>query len=158
MLNLGNLRVWERECWVHVSNSKNKLNFRYEKEIFIDYTEEFNKYLMLLSDKQHIVKTTNLKFVENEDDSNSCKSGKNMQQEKVLKSEHVEFDDFNNESSSSDENDDDDEIMRENADENEIFILSSNSSSSLNSSTVNLNSTDSNIKNDEIIENNDITV
>jgi len=137
------------------------LNPRYEKEIFIGYIKEFNQYLVLLSDKQQIVKATNSKFVENENSSNSCKSGKNMQLEKVLKSEHVNFKKFNNKNSSSDDENDDNEIVNENAGENEIFTLSSNSLNSSKSPTANLNSMNSNkiIKTDKIINiNDDITV
>src|SRR5947207_7696913 len=106
---------------------------------------------MLLSDKQQIVKATNSKFMKNEEnDSNSCKSGKNMQLERVLKSEHVDFKDFDNKNSSSDDESDDHEIVSENAGENKIFTLSSNP---LNSPTANLDSMNFNktIKTDKII-------
>ena len=138
------------------------MNFKSEKSIFIDYIKKFNQYLMLLSDKQQIVKATNSKFMKNEEnDSNSCKSGKNMQLERVLKSEHVDFKDFDNKNSSSDDENDDNEIVSENADENEIFTLSSNSLNSSKSPTANLNSMNFNeiIETDEIINiNDDITV
>ena len=49
-LKLSNMRVWKKECWIHLSNEKNKLNSRVKKEIFINYIKEFNQYLMLLSD------------------------------------------------------------------------------------------------------------
>ena len=81
VLNLDNMRIWKRECWIHLLNKKNKLNFRAKKEIFINYTEEFNQYLILLSDRQKIIKTTNSDFKDKEekyDFSSCCKSDNNM--------------------------------------------------------------------------------
>ena len=95
------------------------------------------------------------------EDFSSCKSDKNMQLEKVLKSEHVNFEKFNNKNSSSDDENDENEIVSENADENEIFTLSPNPPNSPKSPTANLDPMDSNeiIETDEIINtNDDITV
>ena len=124
-LNLDNMRIWERECWIHLSNKKDKLNSRAEKEIFISYTEEFNQYLMLLSDRWRIVKTTNLNF--KDEDFNSCKTDNNMQLEKVMKPGNFDNLDFDDESSSSDDNENENESK--NVGEN--VILSLNSSNSL---------------------------
>ena len=130
VLNLDNMRVWERECWIHLSNKKNKLNSRAEKKIFIDYIKEFNQYLMLLSDRWRIVKTTNLDFKDEEEkyDFSSCKSNNDMQLEKVMKSDNFDNLDFDNESSSSN-NKNENKNENENVDENVILSLSSSNSS-----------------------------
>ena len=124
-LNLDNMKVWKRECWIHLLNKKNKLNSKVEKEIFISYTEEFDQYLMLLSDRWRIVKTTNLDFKDEEEkyDFSSCKSDNDMQLKKVMKSDNFDNLDFDNESSSSnDENENENESK--NVDENVILSLS----------------------------------
>ena len=110
------------------------MNFRSEKKIFIEYTEEFNQYLMLLSDRQRIVKTMNSDFKDEENhDFSSCKSDNNMQLKKVIKSDNFDNLDFDDESSSSN-NENKNENESENVDENEILSLSS--SNSLTSETV----------------------
>ena len=81
---------------------------------------------MLLSDRQRIVKTTNLDF--KNENFNSCKSDNDMQLKEVMKSDNLDNLDFDNESSSSnDENENENE--NENVDENEILSLSSSNSS-----------------------------
>ena len=92
------------------------MNSRVKKEIFIDYTKEFDQYLMLLSDRQRIIKTTNSDFKDK--DSNSCKSDNNMQLERVMKSDNFDNLDFDDESSSSDNNENENESK--NVDENVI--------------------------------------
>ena len=90
------------------------------------YTSLFDQYLMLLSDRQKIIKTMNSDFKnEKKYDFNNCKSDNNMQLKKVVKSNNFDnFNDFNDESNSNN-----DENKNENVDENEI--LSSSSSNSL---------------------------
>jgi hypothetical protein len=116
-LNLGNMRVWGRECWVHLSNEKDKLNSRAEKGIFIGYTEGFDQYLVLLPDRRRIVKATNPDF--KDEGSNSCKPDNDMQLGGVVEPGNFDdFDDFDDESSSSEDED-------ENVGENEILPSSS---------------------------------
>ena len=117
---------------------KNKLNFRFEKEIFIKYIKKFNQYLMLLSDRQRIIKTMNLNF-KNEEDFSSCKSNKNVQLEKEKSDNFNNFDDFDDESSSSKN-----ENENKNVDENEILSLSSSNSSANKITSASMNSTEKN--------------
>src|SRR5204863_10117693 len=111
----------------HLLNKKNKLNSRAEKEIFIDYTEKFDQYLILLPDRHRIVKATNLNFKDEEEkyDFSSCKSDNNMQLERVVKPDNLDNLDFDNENSSSDN---ENENESKNVDENVILSLSSSNS------------------------------
>ena len=100
------------------------MNSRAEKGIFISYTEEFDQYLVLLSDRRRIVKTTNPDFKDEEEkyDFSSCK-----QLEEVIKSDNFDNLDFDNESSSSDD-ENENENKSKNVDENIILSLSSSNS------------------------------
>ncbi len=121
-LNLGNMRVWGRECWVHLSNEKDKLNSRAEKGIFIGYTEGFDQYLVLLPDRRRIVKATNPDF--KDEGSNSCKPDNDMQLGGVVEPGNFDNLDFDDESSSSDD-EDENEDEGENVGENAILPPSS---------------------------------
>src|SRR2546430_16438152 len=106
------MRVWERECWIHLSNEKDKLNSRAEKGVFIDYTEGFNQYLVLLPNRRRIVKAMNPDFKDEGEkhDSNSCKPDNDMQLGGVMEPGNFNNLDFDDEcSSSEDENEDEDE-------------------------------------------------
>src|SRR5204862_3989562 len=91
---------------------------------FINYIEKFDQYLMLLSDKQRIVKTTNSDFKneEKKHDFNNCKN--NMQLKKMIKSDNFNNFDFDNESSSSN-NKNKNKNENKNIDENKILLLNS---------------------------------
>src|SRR5215471_5360780 len=61
------MRVWECKIMIYISKIKNhdKLKSQVKEEIFIDYTENYNQYLIFLSVKNKIIKITSLRFLEN---------------------------------------------------------------------------------------------
>jgi transposase InsO family protein len=108
-LNLSNMRIWGRKCWIYLPNEKDKLNPRAEEGIFIGYTDAFDQYLVFLPEKRQIVRATNPRFVEDEKDkdSNSCRMQEPLQLEGV---EQADFDDEVDENDSSSEDEIENEI------------------------------------------------
>ena len=129
-LYIVHMKIWECKCWIHVSLKQNadKLNFQSVKNIFINYTENLNQYLIWMSERKKVIKTTNSIFIENQQRISESRISESVELEKAQqekaqqeKAQHIEILSLDNDvtENSSDENDkNSNSINNENIDEN----------------------------------------
>ena len=75
-LYIVHIKIWECECWIHVflKWDVDKLNSQSVEDIFINYIENLNQYLIWMSERKKVIKTTNLIFIKNENQQMSEQS------------------------------------------------------------------------------------